>query len=374
MRWRAVGAVAVALAAGAGIAATALTVRRRARPRVPAGRSTAMRLPDEPRADAAHPLVAVIANPVKPGVAALQRQVAEAAAARGWPEPLWLETTPQDPGIGQARRALAAGASLVIAAGGDGTARAVAEALTHTGVPMGLLPQGTGNLFARNLDLPLGHPTAALSIALDGADRRVDVGRLHVDRWADDDTSEAPGAPDDHLFLVIGGVGLDAAMVADTDEQLKARLGWLAYFLAGARHLRGHRLRLRVQVDDEAWAEARARSLLVGNVGRLPGGLTLLPEAQIDDGWLDLAAIDVRGGIAGWAQLLGEVMLQGIGVRDNSPVKIGRIDHVRARRARVQITGDDQVQVDGESLGRVRELSAWVDPAALVVRVAAPRA
>ena len=367
--WVAVGAAALA-AAGIGIGIGIWAARRQVRLRVRAVPAPA--ISDGPGApDDAAPLVAIVVNPTKPGIAALHERVVAAVVARGWPEPLWLETTPEDPGIGQARQAVALGARLVVAAGGDGTVRAVAEALAHTGVPMGLLPQGTGNLLARNLDLPLGNALAALAIALDGADRLIDVGRLRVDRWAE------PDPPDDalaeYVFLVISGVGVDAAMVADADEQLKARVGWIAYFVAAVRHLHGHRLRVKVKVDDRDWTEVRGRSLLVGNVGRLPGGITLLPDAKIDDGWLDLAALDARGGVAGWAQLLGEVMLQRIGVRNDLPAKIGRIDHVRARRVTVQIIGGEQVQVDGESVGRAKQLSARVDPGALVVRVAPPR-
>jgi diacylglycerol kinase family enzyme len=163
-------------------------------------------------------------------------------------------------------------------------------------------------------------------------------------------------------------------MVADTDEQLKARVGWIAYFLAGVRHLHGRRLRARIKVDDGDWTEVGARSLLVGNVGRLPGGITLLPDAVMDDGWLDLAAIDTRAGVAGWAQLLGEVLLQGAGVRTGERPKIGRIDHTRAREVRLQVIGGAQLQVDGESVGRARQLSVRVDPGALVLRVARPHA
>jgi diacylglycerol kinase family enzyme len=325
---------------------------------------------DEP-APPAGPLVAVVVNPTKPDPTNLRAQVLTAAAARSWPEPLWLETTADDPGVGQTRAALDAGARLVVAAGGDGTVRAVAEALAHTGVPMGLLPHGTGNLLARNLDLPLGDPAAALDVAFDGADRTIDVGRLTVERWAEPDPP--PSTPTRYVFLVIGGVGLDAAMVADADETLKAKVGWIAYFVAAVRHLRGRRLYVRAKVDERGWIDVHGRSLLVGNVGKLPGGITLLPDARLDDGWLDLAALDARGGVAGWAQLFGEVLLQGVGVRNELPAKIGRIDHVRARKVRIQVVGGEQVQVDGESVGRVKQLSARVDPGALVVRVPAPR-
>lgn len=325
------------------------------------------------------PLVAFVANPSKPGVPDLRATVRRACAEQYLPEPLWLETTPEDPGVGQTREALRRGADVVVALGGDGTVRAVAEALVSTRVPMGLVPVGTGNLLARNLDIPIGDPLAALRIALDGTDRTIDVGWLRVTRFEsdlDDDVAEAADdlpadtdEPRDHIFLVIAGVGFDAAMVADADDDLKAKVGWVAYFVAGIKHLHGRRLRTVVRLDDGPATPARVRSLLIGNCGRLPGGITLLPDAVLDDGWLDVAAIDTRGGIAGWAQLLGEVVLQGVGVRSQLPAKIGRIDHARAREIELQVSGGEWVQVDGDVLGRATELSARVEPGALVVRV-----
>ncbi|RMI05059.1 diacylglycerol/lipid kinase family protein [Cellulomonas triticagri] len=327
------------------------------------------------------PLVAFVANPSKPGVPELRPAVRRACAEQYLPEPLWLETTPEDPGIGQTKDALGRGADLVVALGGDGTVRAVAEALVGTGVPMGLIPVGTGNLLARNLDIPLGDPVSALQVALEGTDRTIDVGWLRVLKFesdVDDDVAEASDdlpadtdVPRDHIFLVIAGVGFDAAMVADADDQLKAKVGWIAYFVAGIKHLHGRRLRTVVRLDDKAAEPARVRSLLIGNCGRLPGGITLLPDAELDDGWLDIAAIDTRGGVAGWAQLFGEVVLQGAGVRTQLPNKIGRIDHARAREVHLQIAGGEWVQVDGDVLGQVTELSARVDPGALKVRVPA---
>jgi len=324
-------------------------------------------------------VVAFVANPTKPDVAQLGALIRRYRTERGQPEPLWLETTADDPGVGQARAAVAAGADLVVAIGGDGTVRAVAEGLVGTGVPMGLIPLGTGNLLARNLDIPVGDPVAALEIALAGRDREIDVGWLRVLRFeadVDDDVARAaePGPDDqprDHIFLVIAGVGFDAAMVADTDEHLKARVGWIAYFVSGMRHLHGSRARVHVRLDDGATQTTRLRSLLIGNCGRLPGGITLLPDAVVDDGWLDVAAIDTRVGLAGWAQLLGEVVLQGVGVRNELPAKIGRIDHTRARTVHLVVPGGEHVQVDGDVVGRATEVSARVDPGALVVRVAA---
>ncbi|MCO7273856.1 MULTISPECIES: diacylglycerol/lipid kinase family protein [Cellulosimicrobium] len=373
--WLAIAALAVAVVAlvvALGLRAQQ-TRQRRAHGDAPPVEEPAVE--DDPRE-----LVAFVANPSKPDVAGLEAVVRAAFADAALPDPLWFQTTVEDPGVGQTRAALAQGADVVVAVGGDGTVRAVAEGMVGSGRTMGLVPVGTGNLLARNLDLPVGDARAALAVVIAGSDRPVDVGWVKVLRYADVTPAEGdePGtAPDpaqdtdkEHIFLVIAGLGFDAAMVADTDDDLKAKVGWVAYFVAGIRHLHGRRMRARIQLDDTPPVEARLRSLLIGNCGRLPGGLTLLPDAVIDDGILDIAAIDTRGGVVGWAQLFGEVVMQGLGVRNDLPAKIGRIDHARARRVRVRVEGGEQAQVDGDVLGLAVEIESRVDPGALVVRTA----
>ncbi|WP_286219327.1 diacylglycerol/lipid kinase family protein [Paraoerskovia sediminicola] len=312
-------------------------------------------------------LVAFIANPSKPQVPEFEAIARAACAQAALPEPLWIETSVDDPGVGQAREALAQGADVVVAVGGDGTVRAVAEALTGTGTPMGIVPAGTGNLLARNLDIPVTDKEAALRMVVAGRDRTIDVGWVRVLQWRDGEEPEQDGDRK-HIFLVIAGLGFDAAMVADADDQLKAKMGWVAYFVAGIKHLHGQRMRARITVDDNAPVETRLRTILVGNCGRLPGGINLLPDARMDDGLLDVGAIDTRAGIAGWAQLFGEVVMQGFGVRNDLPAKIGRIDHTTAQRVRIHVEGGEQAQVDGDVVGPAVELEAWVDGASLVVR------
>lgn len=367
--WLAIAALAVAVVAlvvALGLRAQQ-TRQRRAHGDAPPAEEAPVE--DDPRE-----LVAFVANPSKPDVAGLEAVVRAAFADAALPDPLWFETTVEDPGVGQTRAALARGADVVVAVGGDGTVRAVAEGMVGSGRTMGLVPVGTGNLLARNLDLPVGDARAALAVVIAGSDRPVDVGWVTVLRYAEspDDAGPDPArdAGTEHIFLVIAGLGFDAAMVADTDDDLKAKVGWVAYFVAGIRHLHGRRMRARIQLDDTHPVDARLRSLLIGNCGRLPGGLTLLPDAVIDDGILDIAAIDTRGGVVGWAQLFGEVVMQGLGVRNDLPAKIGRIDHARARRVRVRVEDGEQAQVDGDVLGLAVEIEARVDPGALVVRTA----
>jgi diacylglycerol kinase family enzyme len=393
-----VAALAIAIAALAVVLVSWRSTRGAATAVAPAGETArtsaeapARHAAREKRPQVVHrPQLAIVINPSKEGsddVADAVRRVCTEAAL---PDPMFLETTVDDPGTGQARKAVEAGADIVVAAGGDGTVRAVAEALVGTDTPMGLIPAGTGNLLARNLDIPLTSVREALAVVLGGSDRRIDVGWARVLKYADrpeerpDSIPSVPPPPRDaagepevenvkHIFLVIAGLGFDAAMVADTDDKLKAKVGWIAYFVSGVKHLHARRMRARITLDEKTTVEARLRTLMAGNCGMLPGGITLLPDAVIDDGELDIAAVDTRGGLAGWAQLLGEVFIQGLGLRNDLPGKIGRIDHVRAKRVHVEVAGGEMAQVDGDPLGRAAELEMWVERRTLVVRTGGGR-
>ncbi|ACZ32243.1 diacylglycerol kinase catalytic region [Xylanimonas cellulosilytica DSM 15894] len=360
--------LAIAAVAFASVALTlALVLWRRTHPRPAVGP-----LPATEHESERGQQVAVVINPSKEGADDVVERVKQVCADAALPAPLFYETTIEEPGGAQAKAALAAGASVVVAAGGDGTVRAVAGAMVGSTVPMAVLPVGTGNLLARNLDLPLTSVDDAMAVVVSGRDRRIDVGWARVTEIElgldGEPRADAATPGDTQVFLVIAGLGFDAAMVADADDTLKRRVGWIAYFLAGVRHLHGRRLQVQVSLDGGEPVTTRLRSIMVGNCGRLPGGVTLLPDAEIDDGVLDVAAIDTRGGLAGWAQLLGEVVMQGAGLHNDLPGKIGRIDHARARRTRIRVAGGEHAQVDGDPMGRVLELEIWVDPGALLVR------
>lgn len=305
--------------------------------------------------------VAFIANPTKPGVADVREQALRACSNRYMPQPMWLYTTEDDPGDGAARRAVKAGADLVVAVGGDGTVRAAAAGLAGTDVPLGIVPMGTGNLLARNIDLPLGDVTAQLRIALEGRDHRIDVGWLELD-----DDEDNP-----QIFLVMAGAGIDAEMVAGADDRLKRRLGWLAYFFSAIKHMGARRMRAAISVDGSSAVIGRMRTVLFANVGRLPGGFQLVPEASEDDGSLDIVSLDARRGIVGWTELFGTVVAQGAGLKQSEIAKAygaSRIDSARGARARVTTDHAHRVQADGEDLGTATRITAYVDAGALVVR------
>ena len=233
---------------------------------------------------------AIIVNPTKfDDVAAVRKRITEQSVNHGWAEPLFILTTERDPGTGQAKEALAKGVDLVCPLGGDGTVRAVAEAMVGSEIPMGLLPGGTGNLLARNLDLPVDDLDDALRVALTGQNKRVDVGRLTMDTSGEDES------PAHHVFLVMAGLGFDAAIMADAPEGLKAKVGPAAYVVSGTRNLRGPQFKVRVKVEDQEEFSRRARTVVIGNCGKLLGGLVLMPEAEVDDGQLDMVILSPEG-------------------------------------------------------------------------------
>src|SRR6478752_1003064 len=92
-------------------------------------------------------------NPTKVDAAALRATVEKQSMDAAWAPPLFYETRVDDLGDGVTRQALEEGVDAVLVAGGDGTVRAVSEAMTGSGVPLAIVPSGTGNLLARNLKL-----------------------------------------------------------------------------------------------------------------------------------------------------------------------------------------------------------------------------
>jgi diacylglycerol kinase (ATP) len=295
------------------------------------------------------PLPAVVVNPTKIEAGTRER-ITGVCTDLGWAEPLWLETTVDDPGTGQAQVAVDKGADVVIACGGDGTVRAVAQALAGTGVAMGLVPQGTGNLLAKTLGAPL-ELVPAVRVALSGDDRAIDVGRVRVD-----------GGEEEHVFLVMAGTGFDAAIMENTPEGLKSRVGPLAYVVSGLRAMRGSRTRVTLTFDDGEPLRRRTRTVLVGNSGTLLGGLVLMPAATVDDGLLDIVNISPSG-FAGWVAVAARVA---------SRKRRGhqRVEHWQAGTIVIEADEPQPSQIDGDPIGDVAELRMRVDPAALVVRVA----
>ena len=382
------------------------------------------------------PLACVVVNPSKPRVTAAVRSLLEGELREaGYAGPVWLETSVSEPGTMQARLALAAGAKLVVAAGGDGTVRSVAAGLAGTGAQMGIVPLGTANLAARNLGVPVGDARAAAQVVAHGVDLPADLAWVRTEPWSDPDVAPDPapaGAPrgraastpltgpaaaappdsppapiapadsrqlsaetaravrtihratrrahewtrptlgDEHACMVVAGIGFDAGLVASTRPALKARVGWGAYALAAMENLGSPRMDLVLSLRDEAGARRverlRARNLLVANGGRLPAGITLLPQARTDDGMLDVAAIDTVAGLAGWSSLARQVLPPYAARYSESGRSLGRVMLRRGGEVAVRLSAPALVEVDGDLLAPTQGMRVRIDPGALLIR------
>jgi diacylglycerol kinase family enzyme len=291
-------------------------------------------------------LPAVIVNCARVGnLARLRRECDREAAANGWRAPLVLATTPDDSGSGLTRRALDAGASLIVAVGGDGTAGACAAAVVHTDVPLAIIPAGSANLTAHALGVPV-RLRPALRVAFGDRSRRIDAGNA-----------------DGTVFLAMAGIGLDAAVVAAAHRVAKRVAGWPAYAAAAAGQLLRRPAAFTVRIDDGVPLVRRAQSVTVGNSGALPGGFAIMPDARLDDGRLDVVVLAPAGPL-GWADVGYRVALGSR--RDDA-----RLERFRAAAVEIRAVGGTSLprQVDGEIIAPSRSLSVRVLPAALLVRV-----
>ncbi|MDN5898854.1 MAG: sphingosine kinase [Brachybacterium sp.] len=306
--------------------------------------------------------VAVVLNPSKfTDTGSFRRTITDTVERIEGAEVLFYETTIDDPGTGQTEQAVADGADLVMAAGGDGTVRLVASVLAGTDTRMGIIPTGTGNLLARNVDIPLEDPTAAMVIALTGTDRQVDVGWLRVG-----DSMAAARAAERQIFLVIAGFGADAEMIGYTDPEMKKRIGWIAYIFGGIRTVLGRSVDVVVQLPDESRHAHKARTVLLGNVGKLPGGFVLMPDATIDNGKLEVVVAGWRGA-AGFSQVAAQVMNPKLTPKFGP--KLATMDRYLTTGIRVTTTKPQPVQLDGDSDVEATHMIAIVDPGVLRLRV-----
>ena len=253
--------------------------------------------------------------------------------------------------------------SKLIVAGGDGTLRIVVQYLmeNHLKTPIGIIPVGTGNILARNLGISLDTDQAAKT-AMDGNLKQIDIGKAKV-------RSRSP-----IFFTGIAGLGLDAKIMEKTDNRLKKRIGWVAYIEGGIRALPARFQRFNITVDNQQPRRVKVLTLMIANTGTLPGRVELIPDAEVDDGNLDVAVIGPRW-IWNWIDVLGRITWQNRFVR---PLVLGRkimdatadlksLEYLRGRKIKVESESECTLQIDGDPIGEVKEVSFEVIPKALVV-------
>ncbi|NNE12589.1 MAG: diacylglycerol kinase family lipid kinase [Ilumatobacter sp.] len=253
----------------------------------------------------------------------------------------WSPTTEDDPGPGQAREAIDRQCDTVIACGGDGTVRAVAGELAGSSTALGVVPLGTGNLLAVNLGIPVG--LDALPQSLSARSQRMDIGVVNGE-----------------AFLVMAGVGFDAAMIRDADPAIKRRFGSLAYVASGIKNVPAKIVRATVTIDGERAWSGRTAMVLVGNCGSVTGGLPVFPDASPVDGRLDVAVLTAES-LRDWARIMWRLVRR----RPH-----GDRDVQRFTGGEIVVELDESVpyELDGEDRDPARRLEFSIKPDALEVR------
>ncbi len=285
--------------------------------------------------------VAVVAHSGKTlggGLPELRRILADRLPA----EPLWIEVPKSRKAPDQVRRALNEGAELVFAWGGDGMVQRCVDVLAGTDAELAIIPAGTANLFASSLGIPKDI-AGAVDIGLHGPRRRLDVGRFNGER-----------------FAVMAGAGFDASMIRDSGG-LKDRIGRAAYLWSGSENLRSSGFKTRISVDGVEWYKGRASCVLVGNVGELFGGVSVFPDARLDDGVLELGIVTAEGAVQ-WARTLARTAT-------GDPQRSPFVRTTKARSVKVKFDRKVLYELDGGDRTKVKSFKARVEPSSINVCV-----
>jgi diacylglycerol kinase (ATP) len=264
-------------------------------------------------------------------------------AGEGVTDPLWYEVEKSRRAPKYARRAADKGADLLFVWGGDGTVQRCINAVAGTDTAIAILPAGTANLLATNLNVPHELP-GAVQVGLHGERRRLDTGSVNGER-----------------FAVMAGAGFDAQMISDADRGEKDELGRAAYIVTGMRNLDAPRIRAAIKVDGKRFFTGKVSCVLAANVGRILGGVEAFPQAEPNDGRLELGVVPARDAFQ-WARILGRLAL---GHPERSPfAKV-----TRGRKFTIRFDQKVRYELDGGARPASKKLRIKVRPHSVTVCV-----
>lgn len=272
-------------------------------------------------------------------------ELREVLAHEGYADPLWFDVAKSSEAPKAARRAVKKGAEVVFVWGGDGTVQRCIDALAGTEAVLAILPAGTANLIAVNLEIPVDL-TEAVLIGLHGERRALDTGTVNGEH-----------------FALTAGAGFDARMIKEADAGLKDRIGRLAYLYAGAKNLNASRVKATIEVDGKRYFKGPVSCVLVGNMGKIFAGLEGFDGATPDDGLLEIG-VGVAKNAAQWARTLARVA---VGAAEKSPF----LEVTRGKKIRIQFNHRFPYEVDGGTRAAVKKLRIKVHPASIRICVPA---
>jgi len=290
------------------------------------------------------PNVAVVAHSRKSFGGGLP-ELRKVLAAEGVTAPLWHEVAKSRRAPEHAQRAAARGVDVLFVWGGDGTVQRCIDAVAGTDTAVAILPAGTANLLAMNLQIP-DDITEAVRIGLHGDRRRMDTGSMNGEH-----------------FTVMAGAGFDARMISEADRGLKDRLGRAAYLYTGMRNLGARRMKATVDVDGERFFKGPVSCVLAANVGTIMGGIEAFPDARPDDGLLELGVVTAKNPVE-WARVFGRLTFGR--AEDSAFAEI-------TRGAKVRIRFDRKVpyELDGGARPARKELRIKARPHSITICVPA---
>ena len=240
------------------------------------------------------------------------------------------------------------GVDRVLVWGGDGTVRRCIQTVIddELDASIGILPAGTGNLLAHNLDIPI-ELRGAVEVAVQGEPRAIDVGKMN-----------------DLYFAVMAGTGFDALMIRDADEKaLKERFGRMGYVWAGMKNLNVSPAQAEIEIDGLPWYKGDASCVILANVGTIVGGVQAFPDASPTDGRLEVGVVQARSK-KDWAKLMSSALAR-------RATESALTETTTAERVSIKLDRTFPWEVDGGDQDRTKKFKVQVVPGA--VRICQPR-
>jgi len=264
-------------------------------------------------------------------------------AASGVNDPLWFEVPKSSKAPKCVRRAMKQGADLLFVWGGDGMVQRCVDAAAGSGATLAILPAGTANLLATDLGIPKDL-AQAVAIGLHGNRRSLDVGMINGER-----------------FAVMAGAGFDARVMGGVDKAAKKRLGRVAYVRSTVKATKSKPRRMKIKVDGQVWFADKASCVLFGNIGTITGGLRVFPDAQPDDGYLQIGVVTAQGKMD-WLRVLSRIVT-------HDPANSPMVHITRGRKASVKFDDSLPYQLDGGARTKTDKLRVSIEPKAVWVCV-----
>jgi diacylglycerol kinase family enzyme len=273
-------------------------------------------------------------------------ELREVLLAEGFPDPLWFEVAKSSQAPECAREAISQGADLLFVWGGDGTVQACIDALAGTSAVIAILPAGTANLLAVNMEIPTVI-LDAVRIGLYGARRKLDTGTVNGEH-----------------FTVMAGAGFDALMIREADGGIKDRIGRAAYIWTGAKSLNARPVKAKIELEGRKFYSGKVSCVLIGNVSKVLGGIEAFSGSRPDDGLLELGVVTAKSRLQ-WTRTLSRVAL---GKAEKSPF----VETARGTSMKVRFNRKLPYELDGGVRPATKQLRIKIHPASITICVPTP--